>query len=151
MKRAFAVFAFGIYTVTALSGCNTLSSVSSADKFSDSYVRAHLVERKTSKSEVVSLYGEPDSKNNYSDGEATYYYKKHSYHEDLNSLYDLANTIPGASSVQNAIGTVRGKTYDVNQASNSVNKLAGNKSQSDNNDSLRITFDKNGIISNWSN
>lgn len=133
------------------SGCSSMPSMPSVmvdEKFSESYVASHIFKGKTTQAEVVSLYGEPDSKSNYSDGSSSVVYKKRTARDNLTSLYNLVGTLPGADSAKSALAQASNKTYDLDKANNSIKELSGNKTHDSS--YLNVTFDKNGIVRSWS-
>ncbi|QXI31504.1 hypothetical protein HU752_015160 [Pseudomonas vanderleydeniana] len=133
------------------SGCSSMPPIPSMagdDKFSESYVASHLFKGRTTLAEVSSLYGEPDSKSNYSDGSSSLIYRKRTVRDNLTSLYNLVGTIPGTDSATSALAQASNKTYDLDKANNSIKELSGNKGHDSN--YLSVTFDKNGVVKSWS-
>ncbi|UUQ65623.1 hypothetical protein NLK61_02920 [Pseudomonas fuscovaginae UPB0736] len=135
-------------------GCSSMPSLPSMpmamgdDKFSESYVASHILKGKTTLAEVANLYGEPDSKSNYSDGSSSVIYRKRTARDNLTSLYNLVGTIPGTDSAKSALAQASNKTYDLDKANNSIKELSGNKGHDSN--YLSVTFDKNGVVKSWS-
>ena len=87
---------FAIAAVILLSGC---SSLGGEDKFSDSYIKSHIVVGKTTKAQVQQLYGVPDT-NEKTSGGTTWIYKKNA---DFNTISSLTSYIPGSGAISSAL------------------------------------------------
>lgn len=148
MNKSVLAIALSTCLLSACSSTPSMSSLTGDERFSESFVRAHLIKDKTTLAEVASLYGEPESRNNYSDGSSSLTYRKRTPRDQLKSLYNLVDAIPGADSAKSALAQASNKTYDLDKASSSLKELSGNKDLDSN--YLSVTFDKNGIVRSWS-
>lgn len=143
--RAPSVKIMFLATALLVGGCSTLGG---EDKFSDAYVRSHIIAQKTTLAEVQALYGSPDSRTSRSDGRLTLNYHKRTASDDFTSVYNLAGNIPGAGALTSALASTGNATYSARQAGKSVDELTGTKHNESN--SLWIEFDKNGVVTSWS-
>ncbi|MBB4865707.1 hypothetical protein HNP46_004608 [Pseudomonas nitritireducens] len=150
MPVPFVKFSFLAIALLTAAGCSTLGG--GEDKFNDAYVRSHVIPHKTTLNEIQAMYGSPDTRNSRSDGSLSLTYHKRSAGDQLNSLYNLAGSIPGGDKVSSALADAKGKGYNSNnldRASNSLGELTGNQQGSISN-SLSIDFDKDSVVTNWS-
>ena len=122
-----------------LSGCSSMGE----DKYSDSYIKSHVTENKTTKAEVQALYGVPDEQSTTASSTTWYYRKGGSY----GALSTIANYIPGAGAVSGAIGMAGSAQSDADNLQKASNKMTGNSAHSDN--SLRFSFNERGVVTDW--
>ncbi|MDT3409694.1 UNVERIFIED_ORG: PBP1b-binding outer membrane lipoprotein LpoB [Atlantibacter sp. SORGH_AS 304] len=137
MKAYIAAFAIILF----ISGC---SSFSGEDKFSRSYVSAHIIANKTTESEVKALYGTPDDQSSSSDGSYVWYYDRDGKMDFLSNAVSL---IPGASALSGAVtqATIAQHTKDdINSVSD---KVSGNTEHRSGR--LTIYFTNNKVVSSW--
>lgn len=139
MKRIMMV----IIGIMVLAGCSSMGE----DKFSARYVKAHIVNNKTTQAEVKALYGAPYDQSTYDDGSSRWYYKK-GEGGALDAAVDIISYVPGASAV---MGTIHTAQYADNAATNvtaASDKLSGNTEHSGK--SLSVRFNENKIVTSWS-
>ncbi|MDN6859223.1 hypothetical protein QO207_21740 [Pseudomonas sp. CAN2814] len=151
MPVPFVKFSFLAIALLTAAGCSTLGG--GEDKFNDAYVRSHVIPHKTTLNEIQALYGSPDSRNSRSDGSLSLVYHKRSAGDDLNSLYNLAGSIPGGDKVASALSEAKGKGYNstnVDRASTSLGELTGKPQGNSASNSLSFEFDKDSVVTNWS-
>lgn len=111
------------------------------DKYSEKYIKSHVFENKTTKSEIQALYGVPDEQFGSSNIGSSWVYRKGDGYQSLTSLSDL---IPGASSVMSSVGIARNNVSAVTDASN---KISGNTALSGN--VLSFSFDEKNKVTSW--
>ena len=132
----------GLLTVMFLTGC---SSMGGEDKFSATYVTAHLIPHKTTQAQVQAIYGVPDEQTTYSGGGYGWRYFKNG---NLSDAQGLAGIIPGAGVVSSALSSVGYANQASHVASTAAGKVNGDTEHHGNN--LSISFDKNKVVSDWS-
>ncbi|KAA5939297.1 hypothetical protein F3I27_19720 [Pantoea sp. Bo_2] len=137
MKIYVVAIAFMLF----VSGC---SSFSGEDKFTRSYVSAHITPNKTTESEVKTLYGTPDRQTSHSDGSYVWSFNKDG---NMSSLSKALSYIPGTSALSGTMtsATIAQNTKD--DISSVSDKVTGNSEHRS--DSLTIYFTKNKVVSDW--
>lgn len=130
-------FAFIIVSVILLSGC---SSMGGEDKFSDSYIKSHIVVGKTTKAQVQQLYGVPDT-NKKTSGRSTWVYKKNA---DFNTISSLTGYIPGTGAISSALR--------IGDSASEVSKISDKRSGNTevHGDWFYITFNESDVVDYWS-
>lgn len=119
----------------------TSCASSGQDKFSEKFVRTHIIQNKTTKSEVQAIYGAPDEQFTSSNiGSSWVYRKSGSY----NSLSSLASYIPGADSMVSAVGIAQNNADTISNASN---KVSGNAELSGS--VLSFSFNDKNVVTSW--
>lgn len=113
------------------------------NKYSDSYIKSHITENKTTKAEVQALYGVPDSQSTTADS-TTWYYRKGGGYDTLTTI---TNYIPGAGAVSGAIGMASSAQSNADDLQDASNKMTGNSAHSGN--SLRFSFNEKGVVTDW--
>lgn len=82
-----------------LTACQTLQG-GSFDKYEASFIKENLVKGKTTKADVRRIYGEPESMNDDSYGESSWYYSDNNYdvtglvQSTLGSISGYLNNVP---------------------------------------------------------
>ncbi|NCI14958.1 hypothetical protein EHJ07_00290 [Cronobacter muytjensii] len=137
MKTHMAVFALTLF----VSGC---SSFSGEDKFTRSYVSAHITPNKTTESEVKALYGTPDRQTSHSDGSYVWSFNKDG---NMSTLSTALSYIPGTSVLSGAVNSATMAQNTKDDISSVSDKMTGNSEHRS--DSLTIYFTKNKIVSDW--
>ncbi|WP_336293302.1 hypothetical protein [Cronobacter dublinensis] len=137
MKTHMAVFALMLF----VSGC---SSFSGEDKFTRSYVSAHITPNKTTESEVKALYGTPDRQTSHSDGSYVWSFNKDG---NMSTLSTALSYIPGTSVLSGAVNSATMAQNTKDDISSVSDKVTGNSEHRS--DSLTIYFTKNKIVSDW--
>ncbi|EOC0865372.1 MULTISPECIES: hypothetical protein [Cronobacter] len=137
MKTHMAVFALMLF----VSGC---SSFSGEDKFTRSYVSAHITPNKTTESEVKALYGTPDRQTSHSDGSYVWSFNKDG---NMSTLSTALSYIPGTSVLSGAVNSATMAQNTKDDISSVSDKMTGNSEHRS--DSLTIYFTKNKIVSDW--
>ncbi|EKK7713170.1 hypothetical protein EHJ13_22010 [Cronobacter dublinensis] len=137
MKTHMAVFALILF----VSGC---SSFSGEDKFTRSYVSAHITPNKTTESEVKALYGTPDRQTSHSDGSYVWSFNKDG---NMSTLSTALSYIPGTSVLSGAVNSATMAQNTKDDISSVSDKMTGNSEHRS--DSLTIYFTKNKIVSDW--
>ncbi|WP_282830809.1 MULTISPECIES: hypothetical protein [Cronobacter] len=132
-----AVFALMLF----VSGC---SSFSGEDKFTRSYVSAHITPNKTTESEVKALYGTPDRQTSHSDGSYVWSFNKDG---NMSTLSTALSYIPGTSVLSGAVNSATMAQNTKDDISSVSDKMTGNSEHRS--DSLTIYFTKNKIVSDW--
>ncbi|PKH26631.1 hypothetical protein CIG19_02215 [Enterobacterales bacterium CwR94] len=122
---------------TALVSCASVGE----DKYSEKYIRAHVIENKTTKAEIQSIYGAPDEQSTGSGKGAAWTYRKN---DRLKSLTTLSGYIPGAESVMTSVGIA---ASSANQISSASNKVAGNTALTGN--TLSFSFNEQNVVEQW--
>ncbi|QKJ85726.1 hypothetical protein PMPD1_0754 [Paramixta manurensis] len=134
----------GLLMVLTLSACSG-GMMGGEDKYSTTYIKSHIVEGKTTKSEVQGLYGVPDSNSESAYG-TTWRFNKNG---DMKDASSLAGYIPGASAITSALGMAD----TASSASDSYNKVQAKRSGNSaitHGSSLYITFNRSGVVDYWS-
>ncbi|HHD7473758.1 TPA: hypothetical protein ACOVJJ_005475 [Klebsiella oxytoca] len=121
-------------------GCSTTGE----DKFSSSYVKAHIVPHKTTQAEVQAIYGTPDDQFMNSDGTVSWTYDRSG---NLSTASSIASYIPGASAVSSALGMAETASSASSAATKASGKISGDTEYHAR--SLNITFDNNKIVNRW--
>ena len=137
MKTHMAVFALILF----VSGC---SSFSGEDKFTRSYVSAHITPNKKTESEVKALYGTPDRQTSHSDGSYVWSFNKDG---NMSTLSTALSYIPGTSVLSGAVNSATMAQNTKDDISSVSDKMTGNSEHRS--DSLTIYFTKNKIVSDW--
>ncbi|WP_336277257.1 hypothetical protein [Cronobacter dublinensis] len=137
MKTHMAVFALMLF----VSGC---SSFSGEDKFTRSYVSAHITPNKTTEAEVKALYGTPDRQTSHSDGSYVWSFNKDG---NMSTLSTALSYIPGTSVLSGAVNSATMAQNTKDDISSVSDKMTGNSEHRS--DSLTIYFTKNKIVSDW--
>ncbi|WP_155740337.1 hypothetical protein [Burkholderia territorii] len=165
MKSLTALLAISILAGTA--ACTQMPSSSSdqVDKFSPSYIKQHIVVGKTTKAEVVALYGNSNSKQTKDDGRETWYYNE-STASTPNVMERMGGMLSGITSglsqmglstAQNSVGAVsdqvNGANRRVNGAKTVMNSTRDDKAANGSGyaHQLFINFNNKGIVTHWWN
>jgi len=122
---------FAVVLVMLLSACQGMGQTIGIgnEKFDPTWMRQHIVVGKTTKQDILGIYGEPEHKNTNSSGAEDWLYRKN--HAGNNILSAVGNMIPGLSTA--------------NQAAS----LADVHSQTGYDDGIIFDFTSNGVLSRW--
>lgn len=125
--------------------CMSISSCTSfgEDKYSASYIKANVIENKTTKAEIQSIYGVPDEQSTSGNSTVWYYRKGSGY----NTLSTFASYVPGGSSISGAIEAVKGTEKQADTLTKASNKVLGDSEHRS--DYLSIDFNEKGIVTSW--
>ncbi|WP_155675565.1 hypothetical protein [Burkholderia territorii] len=165
MKSSIAPFVISIMVCVA--ACTQIPSGGSnqVDKFSPSYVKQHIVVGKTTKAEVIAIYGDSKSKQAKDDGRETWYYNENS-ESTPNVMERMGGMLSGITSglsqmglstAQNTVGAVsdqvNGANRRVNGAKTVMNSAQDGKAAKGNGYArqLFIDFSNKGIVTHWWN
>ncbi|WP_202988192.1 hypothetical protein [Pseudomonas typographi] len=124
-----------------IAGCSTMGG---EDKFSATYIKAHIIPHKTTQGEVQALYGTPDSQYTSSSGRYSWNYDKNG---NLGTAAQVVSYIPGASSVSSALSMTRSANTASETMSDASAKLTGDTEH--HGSLLTIWFDKNKVVDDW--
>lgn len=133
-------YLWSMMVVFLLAGCSSTGE----DKFSASYVKAHIIPKQTTKAQVQAIYGVPDDQSANSDGKVEWEYKVGS---NLSTASSIVGYIPGASAVSSALGMANTASNASDSATKASAKVSGNTEYHANR--LYIRFDKNGVVERW--
>ncbi len=133
---------FFLLAILSVAGCST--SGTGEDKFSASYLKAHIVPNKTTQAEVQSIYGVPDNQSVDSDGDVSWIYRKNG---NLSTASSVANYIPGANAISSALGMASSASTASDAATKASAKMSGSTEYHA--DTLFIRFNSNKIVSSW--
>lgn len=120
----------------SLSSCASVGE----DIYSASYLRTNIIENRTTKSEIRSIYGVPDEQFTNSGSTSSWVYRKRDRYKVFDSVSDL---VPGANGVLNTIGIARNNAETVTTLSN---RATGNTDASGN--TLSFSFE-NDVVVRW--
>ncbi|MFI8480013.1 hypothetical protein ACIGCM_05505 [Pseudomonas sp. NPDC078700] len=129
------------FGINILTGC---ALISTEDKYSSSYIDAHIIEGKTTQRQIQDIYGVPDDNEKSSNG-TTWVYNRGEY---LGVISKAISYVPGTGSIQQAIGLKQ----DASTASDTARKVSGKYTGDTevHGSWLYITFNKNGVVNYWS-
>ncbi|AHG21594.2 hypothetical protein Z042_19790 [Chania multitudinisentens RB-25] len=133
-------YLWSIMVAFLLVGCSSTGE----NKFSASYVKAHVIPKQTTKAQVQAIYGVPDDQSADSGGEVRWEYKVGG---NLSTAASLASYIPGAGAVSSALGMASTASDATDSASKASAKMSGNTEYRS--DFLVITFGSDGIVDRW--
>ncbi|WP_321822439.1 MULTISPECIES: hypothetical protein [unclassified Burkholderia] len=165
MKTLISLFAISILASTTACTQMPSSSGNQIDKFSPSYVRQHIVVGKTTKADVVALYGDSNSKQTKDDGRETWYYNE-STASTPNVMERMGGMLSGITSglsqmglstAQNTVGAVSDQVNGANRRVNGAKTVATSaqdgKTAKENGYArqLFIDFSNKGIVTHWWN
>ncbi|WP_431221686.1 hypothetical protein ACQ86O_14395 [Serratia sp. L9] len=129
-----------VIAILLLVGCSSIGE----DKFSSSYVKSHIIAKKTTKAEVQAIYGVPDDQNVYSDGTTEWQYDKSG---NLSSASSIVGYIPGAGAVSSALGLANTASNASSSATKASAKMSGDTEYRANR--FYIRFDDKGVVDSW--
>jgi uncharacterized protein YceK len=133
-------YLWSMMVILLLAGCSSTGE----DKFSASYVKAHIIPKQTTKAQVQAIYGVPDDQSADSGGEVRWVYEVKG---NLSAASSIAGYIPGASAVSSALGLASSASDAADSANKASAKVSGNTEY--HSDFLSITFDSTGIVDRW--
>lgn len=122
---------------TTIASCASVGE----DKYSEKYIRSYVIENKTTKSEIQSIYGTPDEQFAGSNTGSSWVYRKRDGYKSLDSL---SSFIPGAGSVLSSVGIAQNNAEAITSISN---KASGNAELSGN--VLSFSFDAKNVVISW--
>ena len=133
-------YLWSVMVVLLLAGCSSMGE----DKFSASYVKAHIIPKQTTKAQVQAIYGVPDEQNIHSSGNMSWEYEVRG---NLSTASSIVGYIPGASAVSSALGMANKASNASDSATKASAKMSGNSEYHANR--LYINFDGTGVVDSW--
>ncbi|WP_336141237.1 hypothetical protein [Acinetobacter sp. 102] len=147
-----------VATVLGMTACASMSGGTSSEKYQPTYLQSHLIKGKTTKAEVISMFGEPKEKSISSNKRESWYYNSSVSNSPLGAFASsssqtvntgmnilknrLMQAIPGGGAGE--VGAM------VNSAkSDAVNAATGTGGSNSNGVSLWVQFDSKGYVESF--
>ncbi|OMQ25569.1 hypothetical protein [Serratia oryzae] len=134
------MYLWSVMVVLLLVGCSSMGE----DKFSASYVKAHVIAKQTTKAQVQAIYGVPDDQTVRSDGTVSWEYEVRG---NLSTASSIVGYIPGANAVSSALGMANTASNASDSATKASAKMSGSTEYHANR--LYIDFDSAGVVKHW--
>lgn len=129
-----------LMVIFLLVGCSSMGE----DKFSASYMKAHIIPNKTTKAEVQAIYGVPDDQDVSSDGSVVWKYEARG---NLSTASSIVGYIPGAGAVSSALGMANTASNASDSAAKASAKMSGDTEH--HGKRIYIDFNSKGIVDHW--
>ncbi|MFV5193187.1 hypothetical protein ACMXYY_13770, partial [Acinetobacter courvalinii] len=143
-----------VATVLGMTACASMPGGTSNEKYQPTYLQSHLIKGKTTKAEVVAMYGEPKSKSIASDKSESWYFNSGASNSPLGAFASsssqtvntgmnilknrLMQAIPGGGSGEAGAMVQSAKIDAVNAATGTAGGASGV--------SLWINFESKGYV-----
>ncbi|OJU71769.1 MAG: hypothetical protein BGN93_17285 [Acinetobacter sp. 39-4] len=153
MNKNLTFKALLVATVLGMTACASMPGGTSSEKFQSSYLQSHLIKGKTTKAEVVAMYGEPRNKSINSDKSEYWYYTANASASPLGAFASSSS-----QTVNTGIGIIKNRLMaaipsgsgDVGAMVNSAKTDAANAATGSGNSGrvadLQIYFNCNGRV-----
>ncbi|WP_332605672.1 hypothetical protein [Acinetobacter sp. ESBL14] len=144
-----------IAVVFGMTACASMPAGTSIEKYQPTYLQSHLIKGKTTKAEVIAMYGEPKSKSIASDKTESWYFNSGASNSPLSAFASSSSQTvnTGMSILKNRLmqAIPNGGSGEVgamvqSAKTDAVNTATGTGDSNNKGVSLWINFDSKGYV-----